>query len=109
MVWLFIAAAGAGMLLGLALLRVVAVFAASVAVGVTAAVWMIHGQWPLLGTIVYAFMLLATFQCSYLVGLIFLSPRKEAPQEEVELTTITDSTEAYEALRSPGGKVKAGK
>jgi energy-converting hydrogenase Eha subunit A len=77
MLLLFIAAAGAGVLLGLALLRVLAVFAASVALGVTAVVWMILGQWPLLGAIVYAFMLLATLQCSYLVGLIFSSPARK--------------------------------
>jgi|SRR5215813_3720395 len=91
MLWLFIAAAGAGVLLGLALLRVLAIFAASVALGVTAVVWMIYGQWPLLGAIVYAFMLLATFQCSYLVGLIFSSPCKEAPHEKAEpLRPTTD-------------------
>src|SRR5262245_10720567 len=85
MLWLFIAAAGAGVLVGLALLRVLPVFAASVALGVSGVVWMLHGQWPVLGAIVYAFMLLATFQCSYLVGLIFSSPCKEAAsQEEAE-------------------------
>jgi len=105
MLWLFITAAGAGVLLGLALLRILAVFAASVALCVTAVVWMIHGQWPLLGTIAYAFMLLATFQCSYLVGLIFSSRCKEAPQEEAELTAITDAIEAYETM----GKVSGGK
>ena len=109
MLWLFIAAAGAGVLLGLALLRVLAIFAASVALGVTAVVWMIYGQWPLLGAIVYAFMLLATFQCSYLVGLIFSSPCKEAPHEKAELAVITNATEAYEAKRWPLGKEPGGK
>jgi hypothetical protein len=103
MLWLFILAAGVGVLLGLALLRVLAVFAASVALGVTSVVWMIHGQWHLLGAIVLAFILLATFQCSYLLGLIFSSPWKEAPQDEADLAAITDAIEAYD------GKVSGGK
>jgi len=71
MLWLIITAAGAGVLLGLTLLRALAVFAASVALSVTAVVSMTLGHWPLLEIIVYTFMLLAALQCSYLIGLIF--------------------------------------
>ena len=71
MLWLFIMAAVAGLLLGLALLRVLAVLAASIALVVTAVVWMTRGQWGLLDTIVYTLLLLASLQCSYLLGFIF--------------------------------------
>jgi len=73
MLWLCITAAGAGALLGLALMRVVAVFAASVTLAVSAVVLMRLGQWTLLEAIVYTFMLLGTLQFSYLVGFIFSS------------------------------------
>ena len=66
-----ITAAGAGALLGLALLRIPAVFAASIVLAVTAVVLMRLGRWLLLETIAYTFMLLAALQCSYLIGFIF--------------------------------------
>jgi hypothetical protein len=73
MLWLFITASGAGMLLGLGQLRVATLIAASVALAVTALVLLRLGQWPLLEAILYTFMLLITLQCSYLAG-FFLKP-----------------------------------
>ena len=70
MLWLFIVAAGTGALLGLARLRVLAVFAASLALAVTAVVLLSLAHWALLEIIVYTFMLLGTLQCSYVIGFI---------------------------------------
>jgi len=52
MLWLFIVAAGTGALLGLARLRVLAVFVASVALAVTAVVLLSLAHWALLEIIV---------------------------------------------------------
>jgi len=70
MLWLFITAAGTGALLGLALWRVLAVFAASLALAVTTVILLSLAHWGLLGTIVYTLMLLGTLQCSYVIGFI---------------------------------------
>ena len=70
MLWLYIAAAGVGTLLGLFWLRVLAVLAGSVMLVAISVVWMTLQQWPLLGAVINVFMLLATLQFSYLAMLM---------------------------------------
>jgi hypothetical protein len=74
MLWLYIAAAGAGALLGLFRLRVLAVLALSVILVATSVVWMTFFQpWPLLGAAINVVTLPATLQFSYLVALTLFS------------------------------------
>jgi len=88
MLWLlFITAAGIGALLGVALLRVVAVFAGSVALTVTAVILLSLAHWSLLNTIVCTFMLLAALQCSYLVGFISASRWTRNAVTECDVST----------------------
>jgi len=69
MLWLYVAAAAAGALLGLSSLRAPAVLAGSVVFVAIAVVLMAFRRWPLLEAVINVFMLLATLQFSYLVGL----------------------------------------
>ena len=70
MLWLYIAAAGAGALLGLLRLRVLAVLAVSIILAAISVVWTTIEQWPVTGAAVNVFTLLATLQFSYLVVLV---------------------------------------
>jgi hypothetical protein len=87
MLWLFITAAGIGVLFGLALLRVLAVFAASVALTVTAAVLLSLAHWSLLETSVCTFMLLVAFQCSYIIGFTCSSRSSRNTVTECDVST----------------------
>jgi len=69
MLWLHIAAAGAGALLGLLWLPVLAVPAGLVVLVALAVVLMTLRHWPLLQAIVNLFVLLATLQIGYLIAL----------------------------------------
>ena len=73
MQWLYIAAAGAGALVGLLWLRVLVVVAGSVVLVGISVVWMTLQQWPLLGAAINVFALLATLQFCYLVALMLSS------------------------------------
>ena len=73
MLWLYIAAAGAGALLGLLRLRVLAVLALSVILVATSVVWMTFFQWPLLGAAINVVTLPTTLQFSYLLALTLCS------------------------------------
>ena len=73
MLWLYVVAAGAGALLGLLWLRVIAILAGSIVLVATSVVFMTVQQWPLLEAIVNLLMLLATLQFSYLVALMLSS------------------------------------
>jgi hypothetical protein len=70
MLWLYIAAAGAGALLGLLWLRVLAVLAGSVILMAITVVWMTLQQRPFLEGVINVFMLLAILQFSYLATLM---------------------------------------
>jgi hypothetical protein len=74
MLWLSIAAAGGGVLLGL-WLRVPAVCAASVAVVVNVVVLMTIERRPLLEAVAYASLLVIILQLGYLVGLLLSGTR----------------------------------
>lgn len=87
MLWLFITAAGIGALLGLAVLRVLAVFAASVALAVTTVVSLSLAHWSLLETIVCTFMLLAAFQYSYIIGFMSSSRWTRNTVTEYDVST----------------------
>jgi hypothetical protein len=71
MLWLCIAAAGAGALLGLLGLRVLAVLAGSVVLVVITVALAAFGHWPLLEAVINAFLLLAIFQFTYLAASIY--------------------------------------
>jgi len=73
MLWLYIAAAGTGALLGLLRLRVLAVLALSVILVATSVVWMTFFQWPLLGAAINVVTLPTTLQFSYLLALTLCS------------------------------------
>jgi hypothetical protein len=81
MLWLYIAAAGAGTLLGLLRLRVLAVLAGSV---VLMSITILFGRWSLLGTVVNLFLLLATLQFSYLGALLLSSVMRIASRDRVD-------------------------
>jgi hypothetical protein len=70
MLWLYIAAAGAGALLGLLWLRVLAVLAGSVILMAITVDWMTLQQRPFLEGVINVFMLLAILQFSYLAALM---------------------------------------
>jgi hypothetical protein len=79
MLWLYIAAAAAGALLGLLWLRVLAVLAGSlVFVAITIGLTTIE-RWSLLEAVVNVLMLLATLQFSYLVMLVLSSAWSRVP------------------------------
>jgi hypothetical protein len=63
MLWLYVVAAGTGALLGLLWLRAPAIPALVILV-----VLMAFRHWPLLEAIINAYLLVVTFQLSYLVG-----------------------------------------
>ena len=90
MLWLFIVAAGTGALLGLARLRVLAVFAGSVALAVTAVVLLSLAHWALLEIIVYTFMLLGTLQCSYVIAfvIVLISSRRRTQNSATEFSRV---------------------
>jgi hypothetical protein len=69
MLWLYIAAAGAGALLGLLWLPVLAVPAGLIVFVALAVIFMTVRHWPLLQAIVNVFILLATLQIGYLIAL----------------------------------------
>lgn len=73
MLWLYIAAAGAGALLGLLRLRVLAVLVVSVILVAISVVWTTYEQWPVSEAAINVFALLATLQFSYLVALMLSS------------------------------------
>ena len=68
--WLYIAAAGVGALLGLLWLRLLALLAGSVVLVAVAIVMAALGHWPPLKAVINVFLLLATLQFSYLVALV---------------------------------------
>jgi hypothetical protein len=70
MLWLYIAAAGVGSLLGLLWLRLLALLAGSVVLVAVAIVMAALGHWPPLEAVINVFLLLATLQFSYLVALV---------------------------------------
>ena len=70
MLWLYIAAAGVGSLLGLLWLRLLALLAGSVVLVAVAIVMAALGHWPPLEAVINVFQLLATLQFSYLVALV---------------------------------------
>ena len=86
MLWLFIVAAGTGALLGLARLRVLAVFAASLALAVTAVVLLSLAHGGVLEIIVHTFMLLGTLQFSYVIG--FVSSRRWTRNTATEFSRV---------------------
>jgi hypothetical protein len=74
MLWLYIAAAGAGVLLGLLWLRALSVLAGSVVLVAITISMAARGHWPPLESVMNMFLLLATLQFSYLLALIFPPP-----------------------------------
>ena len=78
MLWLYVAAAGAGALLGLLGLRVIAVLVGSVVLVTATVAFMAVRQFPLLEAVVNVLMLLATLQFSYLVALMLPAARTRA-------------------------------
>jgi hypothetical protein len=84
MLWLYIAAAGAGALLGLLRLRVLAVLAGSVVLMAITILFAAPGHWSLLGTVVNLFLLLATLQFSYLGALLLSSAKRVASRDRVD-------------------------
>jgi hypothetical protein len=82
MLWLYVVAAGAGALLGLLWLRVMAILAGSIVLVATTVAFMTVQQWPLLEAIVNLLMLLATLQFSYLVALMLPDSGTRVPSQE---------------------------
>ena len=87
MLWLYIAAAGAGALLGLLRLRVLAVFAGSVVLIAITVVLAALGHWPILGAIINAFLMLTTLQFSYLAAVMLSNATREASQDRFDTST----------------------
>ena len=88
MLWLYVAAAGAGALLGLLWLRVIAVLAGSGVLVAITVVFMTIRQSTLLEVVLNLFMLLATFQFSYLVALMLPAARtRVASQDPFDAST----------------------
>ena len=82
MLWLYIAAAGVGALLGLLWVRLLALLAGSVVL-VAAAIVMAAGHWPPLEAVINVFLLLATLQFSYLVALVRIASQDRFDVSEV--------------------------
>ena len=82
MLWLYVAAAGAGALLGLLWLRVIAVLAGSAILVATTIVFMAVRQSTLLEVVLNLLMLLATFQFSYLVALMLPAERARVASQD---------------------------
>ena len=82
MLWPIIAAGGVGLLLGLLIVRVHLVIAASMVLALTCGAVALLAQWSILGGIASAFAHVAVLQVSYLGGVLFSSacPRAKAPQ-----------------------------
>jgi len=87
MLWLYIAAVGAGALLGLLRLRVLAVLAGSVVLMAVTIFFAALGHGPLLQTVINLFLLLATHQFSYLTALLLSSATRVASRDRVDGST----------------------
>ena len=80
MLWLYVVAAGTGALLGLLWLR-----APAIPVGlVVLVVLMALRHWPLLEAVVHAYLLMVTFQLSYLVGACTRSVQRPISRNRLE-------------------------
>jgi len=87
MLWLYVAVAGAGALLGLLWLRVLAVLAGSVVLVAITIVLAALGHWPLLEAIINAFLLLATLQVSYLTTFMLSNALRVASRDRFDIST----------------------
>jgi len=87
MLWLYIAAAGAGALLGLLRQRVLAVLAGSVVLMAITILFAAPGHLSLLETVVNLFLLLATIQFSYLAALLLSSATRVASRDRFDTST----------------------
>jgi len=87
MLWLYIAAAGAGALLGLLRLRVLAVLVGSVVLVAITVVLAALGHWPLLGTIITVFLMLATLQFSFLAAVMLSNATRAASRDRFDTYT----------------------
>jgi hypothetical protein len=87
MLWLYIAAAGAGALLGLLRLRVLAVFAGSVVLVAITVVLAALGHWPILGAIINVFLVLAALQLSYLAAVVLSNATRVVSRDRFDTST----------------------
>jgi hypothetical protein len=87
MLWLYIAAAGAGALLGLLRLRVLAVLVGSVVLVAIIVVLAALGHWPLLGTIINVLLMLATLQLSFLAAVMLSNAARVASRDRFDTYT----------------------
>jgi hypothetical protein len=87
MLWVCIAAAGAGTLLGLLRLRFQPVLVGSVFLVAINIAMAARGRWPLLDGIVNVFLLLTTLQVSYFAALILSSATRVASRDRIDAST----------------------
>jgi hypothetical protein len=87
MLWFYLVAAGAGALLGLIRLRILAVLAGSVGLVAVSIVLAALGHWSLLEAVINMFLLLATLQFSYLAALLVSSTMRVASRDRFDTST----------------------
>jgi len=87
MVWLYVATAGAGALLGLLRLRVPAIVWGSVVLMAITIPLVALGHWPPLETVINLLLLLPTLQFSYLAALLLSSATRVASRDRVDAST----------------------